>query len=70
MRHRTDHPRASARVVAALAATTALLVALTAPAFAQDTPPPPDTPGLVASGGCLLIRGLMTCPGSNTGTGY
>lgn len=47
MRHRTDHPRASARVVAALAATTALLVALTAPASAQDTPPPPDTPGLV-----------------------
>lgn len=48
MRHRTDHPRSSGRVVAALAATTTLLIALAAPAHAEDPPSPaPGSPELI-----------------------
>ncbi len=47
MRYRTDHPRASARLAAAFAATLALHIAMILPAQAQGTPPPPETPGLV-----------------------
>ncbi len=44
MRHGTDNPGSSHRVVAAAAAIAALLISLAAPVHAQESPPDPETP--------------------------